>query len=479
MANPIATRLERLGGEGGLTIVEVIVAALILALGAMATFGVLASATKNTQRAKATQVALDRAQQELETMRSLSNKSLALTATPAHSTNPLSPNFRVTGNEFATVRTPVSGNAVMVVNGGSLYGGGFVGGGTVSPGPIPFTSGDVSGRVYRYVVWRDDANCPAATCPGGQDYKQIVVAVKLDTPGNQSGERGYVEVTSDFIDPADSALNDPIPGASGVVTAQQLFLSDTPCASSGATVRQDITGDHALHNTRGTCASGLQTGSEKVGAPDALLRGSPPDPDPVDTSNPASYDYSNDVYLEPTPNTDAGVQIRPDDSPGCHFNPAGTTTPESQIHRWVTDPMPATLAEGFKITGNVTLELYSQTLNGASHTATLCVFLFKRHETGSPPTATDTLLTNKSNGLAHWSFAPGGTGFWWKNEWHRERFTMAVGGTPYTIQTGDRLGVALAFDRATTPADAVQIMYDHPKYPTRIEVETNTPLDGG
>jgi type II secretory pathway pseudopilin PulG len=480
MSMPFTSRIERPRGESGLTIIEVIVAALVLALGAMATFGVLASATKNTQRAKATQVALDRAQQEIETMRSLSNKALALTTTPEHFASPLDPNYRVSGNEFATVRTPEGGKAVMVVEGGSLYGGGFVSGATVTPGPVSFTSGDVSGKIYRYVVWRDDANCPAATCPGPQDYKQIVVAVKLDTPGNQSGERGYVELTSDFIDPTDSALNDPIPGASGVVTAQQLFLSDTPCAASGSTVRQSITGDHLLHNTLGTCASGLQTGSEKEGAPDALLLGSPPDPDPVDASNPPLYDYSNDVYLEPTPNTDKGVQIRPDDSSDCNSPPTGKASPESQIHRWVTDPMPATLSEGFKITGNVTLEFYSQTLNGANHTATLCVFLFKRHETGSPPKATDTLMTNKSTGLAYWKFSPSGTGFWWKNEWHRERFTMTIGGsTPVEIPVGDRLGVALSFDRATTQADAVQIMYDHPTYPTRIEVETNTPLDGG
>jgi len=463
MTRPLTSISERRAEESGLTIVEVIVAALVLALGAMATFGVLGAATKNTQRAKATQVALDRAQQEIEAMRSLSNKALALTTTPSHDNRPLNPNFRVSGGEFATVRTPVSGYAVMVVNGGSLYGGGFVAGGTVTPGPISFTSGDVSGKIYRYVVWRDDANCPAATCPGLQDYKEIVVAVKLDTPGNHSGERGYVEVTSDFIDPTDSALNDPIPGANGVVTAQQFFLSDTPCATGGTTLRQDIVGDHPLHNTRGTCASGLQSGSEKVGAPDALLRGSPPDPDPVDASNPPSYDYSNDVYLEPTPNTDAGVQIRPDDSPGCNYNPSGTATPESQVHRWVTDPMPATLSEGFKVSGNVTLEFYSQSLNGANHTATLCVFLFKRHEVGSPPVATDTMLTDKSKGLGYWQFSPGGTGFWWKNEWHRERLTMAVGGAPYTIPAGDRLGGGLSINKTTTTAGAVQITYDHPK----------------
>src|SRR3954451_5538614 len=90
--------------ELGFTMVEVLVATLILTLGAMATFGLLSAATKNTQRAKATQVALDRAQQEIERLRSFSNKQLAMTTTPEHSPNPLNPNYRVVGQKFALIR---------------------------------------------------------------------------------------------------------------------------------------------------------------------------------------------------------------------------------------------------------------------------------------------------------------------------------------------------------------------------------------
>lgn len=187
--------------EAGFTIVEVLVAILILVIGALATFGLLSDAIRNTQRAKGTQVALDRAQQEIEALRSLSYKQLALTATPAAETNRLSPNYRVLGGTFALVREPPSSYANMVVNGGTLYGGGSVEGGVVSSGPTPFTSGDVSGKIYRYVVWRNDEKCPEAKCPGEQDFKQVVVAVKLDKRSNEPGERGYVEVQSDFVDP--------------------------------------------------------------------------------------------------------------------------------------------------------------------------------------------------------------------------------------------------------------------------------------
>jgi len=50
------------------------------------------------------------------------------------------------------------------------------------------------------VVWRNDEKC-GTSCPGEQDFKQVVVAVKLDKRSNEPGERGYVEVQSDFVDP--------------------------------------------------------------------------------------------------------------------------------------------------------------------------------------------------------------------------------------------------------------------------------------
>jgi type II secretory pathway pseudopilin PulG len=460
-------------GEAGFTIVEVVVAVLVIVIGALTTFGLLSAATKNTQRAKATQVALNRAQQELEALHSLSNEQLAMTAAPPPSTNPLSPNYRVSSGKFALTREPLGSYATMVVNGGSLYGGGSVEGGIVNPGPISFASGDVSGKIYRYVLWQNDGAC-GTPCPGEQDYKRIVVAIKLDTRPNEPSERGYVEVQSDFVDPVDSAANDPDPGPTGVVTAQQFFLSDTPCAASGATERQEIAGDHLLHNTRGTCASGPQTGASK-GAPDALLLGGPPDPAPADTTDPPFYDYADDYYLDPNPDTDKGLQIRPDDTEGCHYEPVGTTSPESQIHRWVTDPMESE----FALSGSVTIEFYTRTLNDAEHKGTLCVYLYKRHETSGGTVFTDTRLTNTVGNTAYWTYTPQGNVNWPRMAWTKVRLTMTFNGAPYTIPVGDRLGVGLSLERKNTPADAIPFLYDHPNFPTRIEVDTTTPLDGG
>jgi type II secretory pathway pseudopilin PulG len=473
---PSATEMARLRGEeGGFTIAEVLVAILILAIGAMTTFSLLSAATRNAQRAKASQVALEYAEQELELLRSMDNDQLALLSLPQPSSDPLNPNSRVRNGEFALARDPIGNYRVLVRNEGSLYGSPDpIKDGVVAPGPTPFTSGDVSGDVYRYIVWRNDEKCAEATCPGKQDYKQIVVAVKLDTPPSQAAQRGYVEVQSNFVSPTDNAESDPAPNSSGsVVTAQQFFLSDTPCSPSGATLRQEITGNHLLHNTLGTCASGPQTGTTK-GAPDALALGGPPDPDYEDSNNPPEYDYSNDTYLDTKPDTGTGVQIPKDDTDGCHYVPSGTTNPESQVHRWVTDPM----AEKFVMTEKATLQFYTESLENSSTTGTACVYLYKRHEEGSPPVATDTLLTNTLGATAYWTYTPEKNANW-PSEWTRVRLLMPFNAAPYTIPAGDRLGVAISVKRANTGADALSFMYDHPKYATRLEVDTSTPIDGG
>src|SRR3954454_5842412 len=86
--------------EDGFTLIEVLVAAVILVMASMAVFGVLAAATRNAQRAQATQVALDKAQEEIEKLHSIPYGELALFKAPSPSSSPLNSNYRVSGNEF-------------------------------------------------------------------------------------------------------------------------------------------------------------------------------------------------------------------------------------------------------------------------------------------------------------------------------------------------------------------------------------------
>jgi hypothetical protein len=465
----LEARLGGAGGESGLTIIEVLVAAIVLTMGAAAVFGVLGAATRNAQRAKATQVVQDLAQEELERLHNLPYEDLALSEPPTAASNPLNPDSRVQGDEFALTRSPVGDYRPLVVDESSGF----------SP-ESPFEAGDgghggIKGTLYRYVVWRNDPSCPEEECPGEEDFKQIVVAVKPDRPAGQPGERGYVEVQTQLTDPKAAEDGGGGGGGSGggggnKVTAQQFFLSDTPCAASGATTRIEPTEDHLLHNTLGTCASGPQTGG-KAGAPDALLLSDPPDPDPLDPANPPLYDYSSELYPEASATTDKGVQILRDDTSGCHYEPTGTTNPASQVHRWVTDPMPFE----FEMGGKVTLEFYTRTLNDSLYTAALCVYLFDLAESGPP-----SFLYSKPENNPYWVYLPQGNGYWPRNAWTKVRLTMEFQEAPHFVLAGDRLGVALSVDRAYTPeGDPIPIVYDHPKYPTRIEVDSSTPIEGG
>jgi type II secretory pathway pseudopilin PulG len=446
--------------------VEVLVAILIVSIGSMATFGLLSTATRNAQRAKASQVALEYAEQEMEFLRSMEDKNLALTALPPPSEHPLNPDYRVRGNEFALNRSPLGNYQILVRNTGEIYGTHEeITGGTVNPGPTPFTSGDVSGKVYRYIVWRNDERCSETNCPGKQDYKQIVVAVRIDSAANQPGERGYFEVQSNFINPKDNKEHDPQPSCSGcgVVTAQQFFLSDTPCSSSPPTIRQEITGSHLLHNTLGRCSNGLQYEATE-GAPDALVLSAPPDPAPEDLSNPPEYDYSSDTYLNLTPHTDTGLQIRKEGE-GCNYKPAGKTyLPSSLVHRWVTDPM----ATNFVMTGKATLQFYTGALGTSTAGGQACIYLFRRHEGGDAPLKDS--LTEKE----YWTWSPSLN---WPQEWTKVRLPLSFASE--TIPAGDRLGVALSLEAKATVADGVSFMYDHPTYLTRLEVDTSTPINGG
>jgi prepilin-type N-terminal cleavage/methylation domain-containing protein len=447
-------RLRRhLRREGGFTIPEVLVAIVLLATGAVAVMGVVDASTRNTYRAEQTQVAINRAQDELEALRQLDYSQVALTSTPTHATDPNDPRYRVSGSNFDTDRDPaVTNNSEMVVNGVS-----GVTGGTIAPGPTPFTSGDVHGQVFRFVVWQNDPNC-LVVCPGTHDYKRVIVAVTIDN-APVSFTRSYSEVQSNFIDPNSSILDSGVSGGTGsLVTAQQFYLTDTTCNQASPVVPSAT---HLSHNTLGTCSD--------ANKPDGLYTSAPTDPDPADPANPGLFDYADDPALEPQPNNDAGLQLLRQDNNNCDYT-GGASNPQWKVHRWVTAPMPL----AFVMSGQATLEFFTKTIGDVNIPGEVCVFLFTRTEVTvlGVTTATDTRLVNlDSPPNAFFSYAESP---WPRYQWTRRRLVMNF--APTTLLLGQRLGVALAVRRNGTPQDALEFMYDHPDYATRLEVRTTTPL---
>lgn len=442
-----AARNEIDGGlrrEAGMALPEILVAMLILALGSLAVLGSFDAATRNTYRAEQNQVAINIAQREMEQIRQLTYAEVALTTTPAFSSDPLDPRNRVNGSYFALNRDG-TGLAEMAVKG--------IGGqetGVVNPGPSPFTNGDVSGKIYRYVTWQDDPGC--AGCTGTHDFKRVVVVVMLDDEAISSAF-AYDEVQSNFTDPEATVNGDQAPGGGSVLTAQQFFLSDTPCSQA---TRQEITADHAHHDTLGTSCG-------VANPPDTLFTDAPPDPDPNDSSSPGIFDYATDAALEPTPaGVDSGLQLLRQSQNGCDYT-GGPVNKPMRIHRWVSEPMP----QNFVMGGEGTLEFHTRTINDATANGAICVFLFKRSAAGVDIRLID--LSNPPTQYFTYSESP-----WPKTAWARRRLTMRF--PPDTILTGQRLGVAIAVRRDGSSGDVLEFMYDHPDYPSRMEIKTTTPI---
>jgi hypothetical protein len=446
----------RIRDERGVGIVEVLVAFVLLLAVVGATFGVLNASTRQTFRAEESQVMLNVAQREVERLRELDYSQVALTSMPTNSSDPNDPRNRVAGTTFAV------GNgqppAELVVNGGPLHDGGTISGGQISPGPTEFTAGDISGQIYRFVVWQDDPGCDDAGeyCEGTQDLKRVIVAVKVDEAAI-SHERPYEEVQSDFSDPEATTLSTNPPANSGVVTGQQFWVSDTPCSVTPDEPERLTPTDHATHNTLGTCADA------DPNKPDSLLIEPPPsDPAPNDPTLPARQDYSTE--LEPSEGEDKGLQMRQPDNSGCSPNPTGADQ-HQLIHRWLSMPMPS----NFVMTGKATLELYTRTINQEIASGKICVFLFRRSSSGL-----DTFLANADNpSQSYFTYAettwPTGETF--------QPISLKMDFAQTTVQANERLGLAIALEKDGTSADVIEFSYDHPDDRSRLEVLTTTPLD--
>lgn len=445
---------QRLRGEGGFTLIESIVAALLVGLVSVAVMAVFDTSRRATYRAEQSQVASDLAERELEGIRSLPYLDIGLATPPGTSADPTNPLSRVNGTDFQINRNGPVEEDPLVIDGDPLYEGG-TSGGAVAPGPTPFTSGDVSGNIYRFVVWRDDPNCSETYCEGPQDLKRAIVVVTLDQTAT-GGERGYTEVKSDIVDPADSIITDETPPDLGEeVVAQQFWLSDARCEAGGEPNRSSFPAlsSHAVRDTFGN-----DCGGSTSGRPDALVTSPPYNTD-------LTLDFATD--LEPTPpDADAGLQFLLSSSNGCHFKPSGTNG-YKQSHLWVGPP----LASDFQLTGGATLEIWARAINDISTSGTVCITLFRRTENGGGLPPTDVRIPNPANGNLF--FTNTFTSFP-RGDWGQVRVPMTF--DPTTALAGERIGIALTLDKADTPSDQVMFQYDHFDLDSRLEVETTTPI---
>jgi prepilin-type N-terminal cleavage/methylation domain-containing protein len=474
--------------EDGFTVVEVLVALVILVVGAMGVLTAFDAATRNTFRADQQQVALNRAQQELEQIRQMPYEDVALNRAPALVNDKGDPRYRINGSgQFALGwdGTTPSNYAAMDVDLNSDPTS------LINPGPTPFTSGDVSGKVYRFVVWQNDPGCPIVICPGDQDYKRVVVVVAMNGTAS-SLTQNYVEVQSNVSDPNATTLSGRSPDGGPLVTTQQFFLSDTPCynASGLGWSNRDAIGDHAAHNTLGNCGTSVAPGTNP---PDGLYASAPSDPDPNDPNNPTEYEFASD--LSPLPPPARGLQMprqtpRASGQPACDNldinapsnNPVLLTNASGdqyKIHRWVTQPM----SSAFTIAGTgtsaaMTLKLWTATTvsSPTAIPAGMCAWLFVRTngvDTYLPNADSPTALD--SRGQPYFRLTESD---WPQGQWTAAPAFLMNTASGTTVPAGSRLGLAIAVNGAVTAANqnVLEFMYDYPDEASRLEVQTTTPL---
>jgi type II secretory pathway pseudopilin PulG len=473
--------------EDGMTIVEVIVAGMILVVGGLGVLGIVDAATRSTFRAEQSQVVSNVLQAEMEKLRQLPYEKLALTALPVHDNDPENPNSRVASVSFFYAGRNGTGLKSLVYN-GAPDGSETIEGGTVSPGPTPFQVGQIKGDVYRYVVWD---TCPSSLCQDGRYLKRAVVAVSLDQTAS-GGARRYQEVQGQFVDPdAEPAdVSGQQPGGSETVP-WPLWLTDTPCSQAERQPHPPENGDHASHNTRGDCDNGPQVGNVP-GAPDLLWTEAPDlppqNPEPPDPDFPGypdyKYDYSTDVEGE----GDEGLQVLPggkcDSTATTDLARGVATAPDAdpsafrKVHRWLTPPMPATAGGAdVLLAGDGTLHLFTRTIASAVYQGRVCAWLFVR--TYDKGTITDTLVFNLGPPLSlHFNhFATS----WPSSGWTEITLLLSFGhadeGGALPLPPGSRLGLALSVGDDTPTG--LQFLYDEPSFDSLLQLETTGALPPG
>ena len=423
----------------------------MISIGVAGTLKIFGASGRTVVRSERTEVAVERAQAELDRMSTTPYDRLALTALPSSSSDPKDPGSRVEGSTLR-IRPDLTESFVVTVPDGETA--------AIDPAPQDFAVGirgaTVTGHVYRYVTWRNE-NCPFALCDGTQNTKRLTVAITLDTEstGERRAPMWFSTVVADpnAAPPGAQAPPGGGPGSGDPVTAASFFLFDTPCGQSS---RQTPSADHATHNTASTGAAAADDSTcenpDATKQPDLMGAPAPPGDDTT-----PFYKYSNDL----SGGYDGGLTMLHRGS-SCASSYASTDASNDQtvsqwsVHAWSTQAF----SQPFTLRGLVTVSLFTTVVGGVEAAGRLCATVIDRHTTSGVPT--DRVL---------------GTGIYdlssWPTDVRRITFSFNLS-QEETVPSGDRLVLALHL-RGESGAD-VSVLYDHPLFPSLLEVATTTPL---
>jgi Tfp pilus assembly protein PilV len=202
MTNPWRAIRRLARDNAGFSVVEVLIAALLLTVGLLAAlYGLVASNHLNltTQRVQATATAAENA---MEQLRAMPYSSLALSSLPTHTSdgnassdksgNPFDPDYWVSGTNFLVV-ADYSQESSLTLSGVSSSGEAMIGSGAVNPGPVNVASDGFTVSVYTFISWVNDSCVYLGLnlCPGGESAKRLTVAAVLDGGGGVGADKPF------------------------------------------------------------------------------------------------------------------------------------------------------------------------------------------------------------------------------------------------------------------------------------------------
>jgi prepilin-type N-terminal cleavage/methylation domain-containing protein len=190
----------RLPAEDGFTLVELLVAILVLTVGLLGLIGGFDSARKlNLLSERRTSMA-HRAQLEIERLQAIPYSELAMKEKPSHSAEVTNPDFYVKegGTEYQYGEKATEAEKLVTESSGKIAKEPAGRKCSTEPGACEWEDGPVKGYVYDFVTWHKDENVCKTT---ETNYKRLTVAVTVPS-GNH--EPPAVRVSTLIANPKES-----------------------------------------------------------------------------------------------------------------------------------------------------------------------------------------------------------------------------------------------------------------------------------
>jgi prepilin-type N-terminal cleavage/methylation domain-containing protein len=440
-----------LRSNDGFTLIEVMAALLLLTVGILAVAATFDFSRASTSQSELQTAAVDRAQREIEAIRSLPYSQVAhpVGGVVAASGDEADPVARISGASFAWDRSNAAASEPLAISADGAV-------------PMKQTIAKDEGDRFGYTIWRfvtatDEPGCATVDCPEGGGYKRVTVVVRASGLGDTLAP---VWTSTTVIDPAAAANNEGTPqtlcqkpDGSGLElcseevdgTSMDLYLTNTPAGSGNARIVPAQSGP--LHRTVAIPSSCKVAATVGCPVPDLMVGEPLPqlvEEDPV----PPLPSFATDV----NPSVEAGrpllEDVTCDDPPSSGGDPGAVNLAGAY---WVSPPLDASVA----LLGAAGLYLYTRTWSGTASDVTLCGIVYETPASIANPVQSQPQEIGRIDAAIAWpeTFQPVSA-------------TFDFDADDATVEAGKRIGLRLWV--ANGSADEIVLLYDHPLNQSRL-----------